>query len=228
MNDTGFKKMGWDKGFTLIELLVAMAIVGVVMAGVYSAYSSQQRSYIVQEQVAGMQQSLRAAMDLIEREIRMAGYDPYRNSGAGIIAAGVNNISFTFVADDDLYDNDGDGDTDESGELKTIRYSLYDSGSDGDNDLGRRVGAGTNKPVAENIDALNFVYLREDGTPTADVSEMRAIQITVVARSDRVDPRYTDTAVYTNQQGDQVFIAPGDNFRRRLLTSQVNCRNLTF
>ena len=220
--------MRWDKGFTLIELLVAMAIAGVVMAGIYSAYSSQQRSYIVQEQVAGMQQCLRAAMDLIEREIRMAGYDPYQNSGAGIIAAGVNNISFTFVADDDLYDNDGDGDTDESGELKTIRYSLYDSGSDGDNDLGRSVGAGTNKAVAENIDALNFIYLREDGTPTADVPEMRSIQITVVARSDRVDPRYTDTGVYTNQQGDQIFIAPGDNFRRGRLTSQVNCRNLAF
>ena len=220
--------MRWDKGFTLIELLVAMAIAGVVMAGIYSAYSSQQRSYIVQEQVAGMQQCLRAAMDLIEREIRMTGYDPYRNSGAGIIVAGVNNISFTFVADDDLYDNDGDGDTDESGELKTIRYSLYDSGSDGDNDLGRKVGAGTNKPVAENIDALDFVYLREDGTPTADVSEMRSIQITVVARSDRVDPRNTDTAIYTNQQGIAILGPKNDNFRRKLLTAQVYCRNLAF
>ena len=220
--------MRWDKGFTLIEILVAIAITGVVMAGVYSAYSSQQRSYIVQEQVAGMQQNLRSAMDLMEREIRTAGYDPYRNSGAGIIAAGVNNISFTFVADDDSYDNDGDGDTDESGELKTIRYSLYDSGSDGDNDLGRKVGAGTNKPVAENIDALDFVYLREDGTPTADVSEMRSIQITVVARSDRVDPRNTDTAIYTNQQGIAILGPKNDNFRRKLLTAQVYCRNLAF
>ena len=220
--------MIWNKGFTLIEALVAMAIAGVAMAGIYSAYSSQQRSYIVQEQVAGMQQSLRAAMDLMEREIRMAGFDPYRNSGAGIIAAGVNNISFAFVADDDSYDNDSDGDTDESGELKTIRYSLYDSGSDGDNDLGRKVGAGNNKPVAENIDALNFVYLREDGTPTANVSEMRSIQITVVARTDRVDSRYTDTAVYTNQQGIAILGPKNDNFRRRRLTAQVNCRNLAF
>jgi type IV pilus assembly protein PilW len=220
--------MRWNKGFTLIEVLVAMAIAGVAMAGIYSAYSSQQRSYIVQEQVAGMQQSLRAAFDLMEREIRMAGFDPYRNSGAGIIAAGVNNISFAFVADDDSYDNDGDGDTDESGELKTIRYSLYDSGGDGDNDLGRKVGAGNNKPVAENIDALNFVYLRKDGTPTANVSEMRSIQITVVARSDKVDSRYTDTAVYTNQQGITILGPKNDNFRRRRLTAQVNCRNLAF
>ena len=221
--------MRWDKGFTLIEILIAMAIAGVVMAGVYSAYSSQQRSYIVQDQIAGMQQNLRAAMDLMEREIRMAGFDPHRNSGAGIISpVGSDYLTFTFVADDDLYDNDGDGDTDESGELKTIGYGLYDSGGDGDNDLGRKVGSGNYKPVAENIDALSFVYLRKDGTTTTDVSEIRSIQITVVARTDRVDPRYTDTVVYTNQQGTAIFGPKNDHVRRRLLEAQVSCRNLAF
>jgi type IV pilus assembly protein PilW len=220
--------MRWNKGFTLVEILVAMAIASVVMAGIYSAYSSQQRSYIVQEQVAGMQQSLRAAMDLMERELRMVGFDPYGNSGAGIITAGGDNITFTFVADDDSYNNDGDGDTDESGELKTIRYSLYDSGGDGDADLGRKVGAGNNRPVAENIDTLNFIYLRENGTPTADISEIRSIQITMIARSSRVDGRYTDTDVYMNQQTTVIFGPKNDNFRRKLLTAQVNCRNLAF
>ncbi len=43
--------------------------------------------------------------------------------------------------------------------LKEITYSLYDSGMDADvteDDLGRKVGAGTNQPVAQNIDALEF------------------------------------------------------------------------
>ena len=51
-----------ESGFTLVELLVAMVISLVVMGGIYSTYHSQQKSYLVQEQVAAMQQNLRSAM----------------------------------------------------------------------------------------------------------------------------------------------------------------------
>ncbi len=51
-----------NQGFTLLELVVAMALVGIIMAGVYATYFSQQKSYLVQDQVAAMQQNLRAGM----------------------------------------------------------------------------------------------------------------------------------------------------------------------
>ena len=41
-----------NKGFTLIEILVSLAILGIVLAGIYSVYTMQHKSYIVQEQVA--------------------------------------------------------------------------------------------------------------------------------------------------------------------------------
>jgi type IV pilus assembly protein PilW len=56
-----------EKGFTLIEILVAMAISLVVMTGVYQVYVAQQKSYILQEQVAAMQQNLRAGMYFMAR-----------------------------------------------------------------------------------------------------------------------------------------------------------------
>jgi type IV pilus assembly protein PilW len=83
------------EGFTLSELLVAMVISAVVMAAIYSTYYSQQRSYLVQEQVAAMQQNLRAAMFYMEKEIRMAGCDPTRAADAGITTANADSISFT-------------------------------------------------------------------------------------------------------------------------------------
>lgn len=62
-----------NKGFTLIEILVSLAILGIVLAGIYSVYNMQHKSYIVQEQVAEMQQSERVALQMITRDIRMAG-----------------------------------------------------------------------------------------------------------------------------------------------------------
>ena len=55
-------------GFTLVELLVAIAVAGIVMAGIYSSYYSQQKSYVAQKQVAAMQQNLRVGMYYMERD----------------------------------------------------------------------------------------------------------------------------------------------------------------
>ena len=72
-----------NKGFTLIEILVALAVSGLVLAGIYQTYLAQQKSYIVQGEIAKMQQNIRAAMFLMVRELRMAGFDPTGNAAAG-------------------------------------------------------------------------------------------------------------------------------------------------
>jgi type IV pilus assembly protein PilW len=233
--------MRWYKGFTLIEVLVAIAMAGVVMAGIYSFSSSQQRSYFIQEQVAYTQQSLRAAMDLMEREIRTAGCDPKRRSVAGIHTANPSAIRITMDitgGETDKLDNDGDGSVDEADEAKfgdgdtndvneDVTYSLYPS--NGILKLGRKSpSTANNQPVAENIDALDFVYLDKDGNPTTNLEEIRSVQIALVARAGRGDPRYKDTAIYRNQQGTVILPQQNDNFRRKLLTAQVYCRNLAF
>lgn len=61
------------KGFTLIELMVALAILGIVLAGIYSIFNTQHKSYIVQEQVVDSQQNVRVAMNMISRDMRNAG-----------------------------------------------------------------------------------------------------------------------------------------------------------
>jgi prepilin-type N-terminal cleavage/methylation domain-containing protein len=63
-----------NSGFTLIELLVAIVIGLILMAGVYRTFRTQQDTYIVQDQVAAMQQNLRGAMYMITRDLQMAGW----------------------------------------------------------------------------------------------------------------------------------------------------------
>lgn len=231
------------KGFTLIELMIAMAVAGIVMAGIYAAYEMQVRSQITNQALVDMQQEMRAAMLIMERDLRMAGYDPTQNAGAEITEIRANSVAVTMdVAggNTDGIDNDNDGIVDEADEAdfpdgdlddgnEVIRY-VHAIDADGTPYLGRSMGGGTLSPVAYNIDALNFVYLDQDGNPTADRTQIRAIAVTMVGRSGTDVPvlffKQQDNTVYRNQQGDVILAAPNDDFRRMMLSTVVKCRNL--
>lgn len=149
----------------------------------------------------------------------------------------------------DNVDNDGDGlidlnDVDElyftewyngsTGEAnENITYTLYDAYSDGDMDLGRKSGAGVNQPVAENVDALDFVYLSGNGGVLGplplladNLDNVRSIEVTLVVRSRKPDPDYTDTAAYYNMRGTEILPAQNDHYHRKALSVTVKCRNL--
>lgn len=61
-------------GFTLIELMVSAVIMLIVVVGITNAFTTQHKTYIVVDQVTEAQQNLRAVTDLIERDVRRAGY----------------------------------------------------------------------------------------------------------------------------------------------------------
>jgi prepilin-type N-terminal cleavage/methylation domain-containing protein len=63
------------KGVSLIELLVALVICGIVVAGSYRFFITQNKAYTVQDQVVEAQQNVRLAMEILLRDLRMAGYD---------------------------------------------------------------------------------------------------------------------------------------------------------
>jgi prepilin-type N-terminal cleavage/methylation domain-containing protein len=62
------------RGVTLIELLIVMAMLGMVMAAIYSLYSTHQKAAYTEDEVVEVQQNLRIAMDSITRDVRMAGF----------------------------------------------------------------------------------------------------------------------------------------------------------
>ena len=63
-----------NKGVTLIELLVALVITGILVAAIYRTFIGQQKTYTVQEEVVDMQQNVRAAINQMMTEIRVAGF----------------------------------------------------------------------------------------------------------------------------------------------------------
>lgn len=217
-------------GFTLIELMIVVAVSGILMGALYSAYRAQQKVATNQESVNEMQQNLRAAMSVMSTELRMAGYDPNGDGGIGIVSANPTALSFSlyhpeFLADND--DNDGDGTIDEADEdVKIIQYDLSDVNGDGANDLGYQIGADvTNKvPIAERIDNIEFNYLDEDGNTTADTEDIRWIQISMLARARQTDRDFMNTTTYT--AGSGATWAKSDNFRRRMLITTVKLRNI--
>ena len=223
------------KGFTLIELLVAMTVGLVVMAGVSMTFRSQQKSYLLQEQMAAMQQNLRAAMFHMEREIRVAGCDPNLTASAQFVTANATSMTFTQDLRGTTEGSLPDGDTDDPNE--NITYYLNDIDMDGRGDELRRIdtnpGGIGNQVIADNISALNFVYLDQAGTQldddgagnvTTGIPQIRSVEITLLARTGRGDRGFQNNTVY--QVGGAVFVAPGDNRRRKLLTTGIKCRNL--
>lgn len=219
-----------SQGVTLIELLIALAVGSIVIAAIYSVYITQVRGQLTQQAALEMQQGLRAALTIMEQEIRTAGADPMGAAGAGIIIA--NNEEFHFTHD---IRGIAEGDP-PNGNIndpqENIRYAINMNGN-----LGRETGGGGGlQSILDNVDALNFVYLDRAGNTIAtpvdanDLNNIRQVQITIVVRYGQSQrgllTRVTDTNVYRNQQGEIILDAPNDTFRRLMMTTTVTCRNM--
>ena len=216
-----------NQGFTIVELLVGMALSLLAMGAVYSTFLSQHKSYVVQAEVSAMQQNLRAAMFYMQREIKMAGCDPLNTGNFGITTANANSITFSEDIDDGTVGNPPDG-TLQAGE--NIIYSR--SGGN----LVRNVGGG-NQAVAQNIDALDFVYLTGASPPVVlnpgggnvsagSETQIRSVEITIVARTGKGLLPLIDNNTYLNQRGTPILAPPNDNLSRKRLTTVIKCRNL--
>jgi len=133
------------RGFSLIELMIALAITSVLLVGIYSAYSIQQRSYKTQRLIVSVQQNLRGALAVMEDEIRMAGYDsntPYTGffGITDITIDGNGNGTLEFTGDFGGAGSENNGTLDGN---ETFQYTIADlpiGSPDGILDLARNAG----------------------------------------------------------------------------------------
>jgi type IV pilus assembly protein PilW len=83
------------KGFTLVEAMIGIALTGLILGAIYSVFSSANKTYFTQDSVADTQQRARIGLDMMVRDIRMAGLDPMLAYIAGIEEATATKIRFT-------------------------------------------------------------------------------------------------------------------------------------
>ncbi len=195
--------------------MVSLVISGIAVIGIYQGFTSITNTNEVHEQVIEMHQNLRVGLQLMTRELRMAGYDPRYLAGAGFLPTS-NSTQADFTMD-----LDGDG------FIETTVSYRYDNIN---NELDRietiTGNAPVNTSVIQNVDALNFVYLDSLGVVTNNPALISSVQVSLVERTSDSDFTYTNNEQYFNLQGPPAIFTASDNFHRRLLTTEVKCRNM--
>ncbi len=184
----------------------------VVLGAVYGALTVQNRNVLLQEQLAEMQWNARTAMEIMMRDIRMAGYNPQGSVGSGI-QPGITVATaqaLGFVAD---LNGNGSTSPDSTNPNENIGYAVYNTG--GVSYLGRTVNGATGV-IARNVESWTFSYYDRDGnllSSSPAVSTIHRIRVTLTVRTEKPDPSYTDPSL-------------ADHYRRYTLSFDVFPRNI--
>jgi len=184
-------------GFTLTELMVAMAIGMVVLSAVTTTFMAQARFYNAQEQINEMQQNARGALDVITRELKMAGYKPNGGTFDGVTYS----VSQLMIQ----ADLDGNGGISSSSSANEQITYAYDSTN---KRITRKMGTGTVEALADNITAFTFSYLNSSGATTTTSSSIRQVAITITAVTAKPDPNYSSNNGYRNYQISATITPP--------------------
>lgn len=152
---------------TLIEMMIALVILGIMGIALVGFLRVQHQTVLRQNDGVLATQNARAAVDMLVRELRNAGYDPRRSVAGGQIRS-MESDSIAWTADLDL-----DGDTLSSSTSWDERVSYYESGGH----MMRATGGGAGTALTDNVDSLRFVYLDGDGAVTADPDVVEQVRV---------------------------------------------------
>jgi len=204
------------KGITLIELLVVLVLTGLVIGGIYRVFVAQTRAYTVQDQVVEVQQNIRSAMEILLRDLRMAGYDNDSLTSKITIANPI--VVDSINGDHTVTVNYEYDDT----HRYEVTYALNNKQLTRQLTIFPDVGASTTTTdtLLENVESLNFTYgvdTNDDGSLDSWVSagavgmnKVVAVRVALTANPDQTNPDVKD------------WVSP------RTLTSAVTLRNLCF
>lgn len=190
-----------ERGFTLIEMMIALVIAGVIFAAITTSFTFMRRTYRLQEEMSDMIENARVAMDIMTREIRLAGYNPQGIALTGIVW----DCTLSPPVLELRMDMNGSGAY--FGTNEWIMYK-YDSTN---KKIDRKVGFGSYLSFIENIQSLTFQPLDGAGNATCTDADIREVRLIIVARTPKPDSSWTSN----------------NGYRTLTLTSVIQPRNLS-
>jgi type II secretory pathway component PulJ len=164
---------------TLAGLLTSMAVLGLLMGGMFGTLEQGQRAYALGAARVEGQQNARIAVARLAREIRTAG-------------AGVSAFDAISVAEPHrvVLHRDVDGNGVIAGAAETTTWRL--SGAT----LRRDAGGGA-QPVVDGVEQFVLTYFDASGAPTSSPGDVRAIAIVLTTRPQHAVSREAGDATFT-------------------------------
>ncbi len=185
------------RGASVLEAVVASGILVLMAIPIFAMLEGGNRIFARGDAASGLQQDLRATVDRMARELRMAGYDPSATgSPAAFEVSGAATVRF-------IADTDGNGTTERieyayDAAARTVTRQFWTwNGADW--------GAGSGAlVVARNVDGLSLAYFNAtDGAP-AVLGDIRRVTIGLAGSR----------------------LVPGHGFERYSVASEARARNL--
>jgi prepilin-type N-terminal cleavage/methylation domain-containing protein len=159
-----------SRGFTLAELLVALAVLGILMAGVVTLQRQGQLAYLWGAARVEAQQGARAGLDRMLEELRLAGTITAAPN-CDNATTGARDITFQFV--------------DETGTNVTVRYNL--NGSDLQRNQTVPVPTAPQPEVVmDGVQDLKIWCLAASGQRTAFLADVRSVVVSVTVASNEI------------------------------------------
>lgn len=205
------RKLSDKQGFTLIELIVALFVTMIVVGVATTAFILQNRASSVQQGTSDTQLTGQVTMELLERDIRMAGYHVDKSTA---LATNGDAVIANVPGTDVLYAN--------YSTATKVRYVYFIEQPNQGNP--RRDGGLTRleretnnvETIAGNVENMRVTI------PAVAAGEVPTVTVSLLIRSPFSDPQFTSPATIENFAVDTVNFP---NNRRRAYTTSIRPRN---
>lgn len=194
------------RGFSTADVLIAMSIFTTIAGGVMTAVTNSYRSYAREHANSDVLWQGRATMDLMVRELRLAGY-PAKNTfafTAALLPSNSNLVAGTFVtttATQVAFEADIDG----NGTVERVEYrvngnnlerSAVTKNTDGS---APAASFGTLANGVSNGSTPVFTYTTDASSVLAAPGNTSSVTIQLILKSNVADPKNRQFASYTFQ-----------------------------